>query len=159
MKNLSELFVGGIRDMYYAEKAISKELPKMAKNSTDKDLKKWFEVHLAETEGHIIRLEKILEILWLGLRGKKCPAIDWILEEGKELMDESETPEVMDAALNTAAHKVEHYEIASYRSLIAQAKVLGYDDIVDLLKDTLTEEEATDEKLKKIQKELYKNAI
>ena len=74
-------------------------------------------------------------------------------------MDESETPEVMDAALNTAAHKVEHYEIASYRSLIAQEKVLGYDDIVDLLKDTLTEEEATDEKLKKIQKELYKNAI
>lgn len=159
MENLSELFVGGIRDIYYAEKAISKELPKMAKNSTNEDLKTAFENHLEETEGQIERLEQVFKILGLEARWKKCHAIDWILEEGKELMDESKNPEIMDAALNTAAHKVEHYEIWSYRTLIAQAEVLWHDDIVGLLQETLEEEEDADATLEEIETELFETAL
>ncbi|AZO41476.1 MULTISPECIES: ferritin-like domain-containing protein [Mesorhizobium] len=146
-KGLEDLFLDGLKDIYYAEKKILKALPKMAKNADDEQVTAAFEKHLAETEGQVERLEEVFEILGAPARGKTCPAIDGILEEGSEILDEYKGSTSLDAGLVGAAQAVEHYEIARYGTLIAWATTLGKDNVVELLNATLEEEKATDEAL------------
>jgi ferritin-like metal-binding protein YciE len=146
-KGLEDLFLDGLKDIYYAEKKILKALPKMAKGAEDQQVSAAFEKHLAETEGQVERLEEVFDILGVAARGKTCPAIDGILEEGSEILDEYKGSNSLDAGLVAAAQAVEHYEIARYGTLIAWATSLGRDDIVELLNATLAEEKATDDAL------------
>ena len=147
IKSLQDLFVDELRDIYHAEKQLTKALPKMAKAASSDKLKQAFQTHLDETRGQIERLEAIFEFLDLRSRGKPCEAMQGLVEEGKEIMEEIEEPEVLDAALIVAAQKVEHYEIASYGSLRALAQALGHKDAAKLLDETLAEEKKTDEAL------------
>lgn len=146
-KDLEDLFLDGLKDIYYAEKKILKALPKMAKGASEEQVSAAFEKHLAETEGQVERLEEVFEILGAAARGKTCPAIDGILEEGSEILQEYKGSTSLDAGLVGAAQAVEHYEIARYGTLIAWATTLGKDDVVALLNATLEEERATDEAL------------
>lgn len=146
-KGLEDMFLDGLKDIYYAEKKILKALPKMARGADDQQVIAAFEKHLAETEGQVERLEKVFEILGVAARGKTCPAIDGILEEGSEILEEYKGSASLDAGLVGAAQAVEHYEIARYGTLIAWATSLGKDDVVELLDANLEEEKATDEAL------------
>jgi ferritin-like metal-binding protein YciE len=146
-KGLEDLFLDQLKDIYYAEKKITKALPKMAKAAESDDLVAGFEKHLAETEGQVGRLEQVFELLGKPARGKTCPAIDGILEEGEEIIQDYKGAPALDAGLVAAAQAVEHYEIARYGTLIAWAEQLGMSEAVKLLKATLAEEEATDEAL------------
>jgi ferritin-like metal-binding protein YciE len=147
MKTLNELFEEGLKDIYYAEKAILKALPKMAKKASSEELAEAFNTHVEETEGQVQRLEQVFELIEAKPKGKKCPAIDGIIEEGEEVMKEAEDDTVRDAGMVAAAQAVEHYEIARYGTLAAWARKLGMDDAAELLEETLEEEKATDEKL------------
>ena len=147
MQTLNELFAETVRDIYYAEKKILKALPKMAKGAEDEQVSAAFEKHRLETEGQVERLEEIFDIFGVAARGKTCPAIDGILEEGSEILEEYKGAPSLDAGLVGAAQAVEHYEIARYGTLIAWATSLGKDDVVELLNATLEEETATDEAL------------
>jgi len=149
-KDLNTLFVYTLKDIYYAEKQIFKSLPKMAKAANSDQLRAAFEKHHDETEGQIERLEKIFELVDTPARGKKCDAIEGILDEGKEIMDEYEDTPALDAGLLAAAQAVEHYEISRYGTLKAWAEKLGLRDAVKLLDQTLSEEKKTDETLSKI---------
>ena len=149
-KDLNTLFVDTLKDIYYAEKQIFKSLPKMAKAANSDQLRAAFEKHHDETEGQIERLEKIFELVDTPARGKKCDAIEGILDEGKEIMDEYEDTPALDAGLLAAAQAVEHYEISRYGTLKAWAEKLGLRDAVKLLDQTLSEEKKTDETLSKI---------
>ncbi len=149
-KDLNALFVDTLKDIYYAEKQIFKSLPKMAKAASSDQLRAAFEKHHDETEGHIERLEKIFEIVEKPARGKKCDAIEGILDEGKEIMDEYVDTPALDAGLLAAAQAVEHYEISRYGTLKAWAEKLGMKDAVKLLDQTLSEEKKTDDTLSKI---------
>jgi ferritin-like metal-binding protein YciE len=151
-KQLDDLFLDTLKDIYFAEKHILKALPKMAKAAVSPDLKAGFEQHQAETEGHVERLEQVFELLGKTPRGKTCDAILGIVEEGKEIMDEFKGSQALDAGLVSAAQAVEHYEIARYGTLATWAKQLGYTEALNLLLETLKEEEATDEKLTKLAK-------
>jgi ferritin-like metal-binding protein YciE len=146
-KDLNDLFVDTLKDIYYAEKQIYKSLPKMAKAAASDQLREAFEKHHDETEGQIERLEKIFELLGKPARGKKCDAIEGILDEGKEVMDEYEDTPALDAGLLAAAQAVEHYEISRYGTLVAWANQLGRSDCANLLQQNLEEEKATDKKL------------
>jgi ferritin-like metal-binding protein YciE len=146
-KGLDDLFLDGVKDLYYAEKKITKALPKLAKAAESEELTAGFEKHLTETETQVERLEQVFELLGKPARGKTCPAIDGILEEGEEIMQDYKGAPALDAGLVAAAQAVEHYEIARYGTLIAWAEQLGMTEAVDLLKATLREEEATDEAL------------
>jgi ferritin-like metal-binding protein YciE len=146
-KGLEDLFLDGLKDIYYAEKKITKALPKMARAAESGELVAGFEKHLAETEAQVERLEQVFELLGKPARGKTCPAIDGILEESEEIIQEYKGAPALDAGLVAAAQAVEHYEIARYGTLIAWAEQLGMGEAVDLLKSTLAEEEATDEAL------------
>jgi ferritin-like metal-binding protein YciE len=146
-KVLEDLFLDGMKDIYYAEKKITKALPKMAKAAESEELAAGFEKHLAETETQVERLEQAFELVGKPARGKTCPAIDGILEEGEEIMQEYKGAPAHDAGLLAAAQSVEHYEIARYGTLIAWAEQLGMGEVAELLKATLAEEEATDEVL------------
>lgn len=146
-KGLEDLFLDGLRDIYYAEKKILKALPKMAKGAEAEDVSAAFEKHRTETEGQVDRLEQIFELLDKPARGKTCPAIDGIIEEGSEILEEYKGAPAIDAGLVAAAQAVEHYEIARYGTLIAWAKQLDMKDAVKLLQATLEEESATDEAL------------
>ncbi len=149
MESLHDLMVEELRDLYSAEKQLLKALPKMAAAATHPKLKKGFETHLAETEGQIERLDQIFKILGEKATGKRCKAMEGLIEEGSELLEEADKipEEVLDAALIAAAQKVEHYEIGSYGTVATYAEMMGHDEIATLLKETLAEEEATDEKL------------
>jgi ferritin-like metal-binding protein YciE len=149
-KNLNALFLDTLKDIYYAEKHIYKSLPKMAKAATSDDLRDAFEKHHDETEGHIERLEQIFELLGEPARGKKCDAIEGILDEGKETMNEYKGAPALDAGLLAAAQAVEHYEISRYGTLKSWADKLGMKDAMTLLDQTLAEEKKTDETLSKI---------
>ena len=151
-KQLDDLFLDTLKDIYYAERQILKALPKMAKAATSPDLKAGFEQHLAETEVQVERLQQIFEILGKPARGKTCDAILGIIEEGKEIMDEYKGTAALDAGLVSAAQAVEHYEIARYGTLATWAKQLGHTDALNLLLETLKEEEATDQKLSQLAK-------
>lgn len=146
-KGLEDLFMDGLKDIYYAEKKILKALPKMAKGAESEEVSAAFEKHRAETEIQVDRLEQVFELLDQPARGKTCPAIDGILEEGSEILEEYKGAPALDAGLIAAAQAVEHYEIARYGTLIAWAEQLGMADAASLLKETLAEEEATDEAL------------
>lgn len=149
-KGLEDLFLDGLKDIYYAEKKILKALPKMAKGAESEEVAAAFEKHRMETEGQVERLEEIFEIFGKAARGKTCPAIDGILEEGSEILEEYEGTPALDAGLVAAAQAVEHYEIARYGTLAAWAEQLGKRDVIDLLNATLKEEMATDAALSQL---------
>jgi ferritin-like metal-binding protein YciE len=149
-KTLEDLFLDGLKDIYYAEKKITKALPKMAKGAESEEVSTAFEKHLAETETQVERLEQVFELLGKPARGKTCPAIDGIIEEGSEILQEYKGAPAIDAGLVAAAQAVEHYEIARYGTLIAWAEQLGMGEAAELLKATLAEEEATDETLSQL---------
>lgn len=147
INSLHELLMQEIKDLYSAETQLVKALPKMAKAATDPDLKAGFETHLAETEGHVERLEEVAKLLEGTPRGKSCKAMKGLVEEGEETIEEDGHPAFKDLALITAAQKVEHYEIAGYGSARALAQVMGRSDVADLLQATLDEEGTTDKNL------------
>ncbi|HEX7791728.1 MAG TPA: DUF892 family protein [Afipia sp.] len=143
-KDLNDLFLDTLKDMYFAEKHILKALPKMAKAAHSGKLRAAFEKHEMETEGHVERLEKVFDLLDKPARGKTCDAIVGILDEGKEIMDEYKGTEALDAGLLAAAQAVEHYEISRYGTLKAWASKLGLTEAVRLLDETLQQEHKTD---------------
>jgi len=149
-KHLPELFLDTLKDIYYAEKKIHSTLPKMAKAAQSSDLKAAFEKHESETEGQIERLEKVFEIIGAPSRGKKCDAIEGIIDEGKEIMQEYKGSPALDAGLLAAAQAVEHYEISRYGTLKTWAAKLGHKQAVSLLDQTLQQEKKTDVDLSKI---------
>jgi ferritin-like metal-binding protein YciE len=149
-KDLKELFLDTLKDIYYAEKHILKALPKMAKAATSQDLQAAFEKHHDETEGHVKRLEQVFELLGKPARAKKCDAIEGIIEEGKEIMEEYADTPALDAGLLAAAQAVEHYEISRYGTLKAWAVTLNMSEAAKLLNQTLSEEKKTDDTLTRI---------
>src|SRR6187431_3118071 len=146
-KDLNDLFLDTLKDIYFAEKQILKALPKMAKAATSDKLRAAFEKHHGETEGQVERLERVFKILDKPARAKTCDAIMGILDEGKEIMDEYKGTAALDAGMLAAAQAVEHYEISRYGTLKTWASELGYKDAVKLLDATLKEEKATDSAL------------
>lgn len=147
LKTLEDLFLHELKDLYSAENQLVKALPKMAKAATNEELKAGFEEHLEQTKGHVDRLEQIAEQLGVKLGGHKCKAMEGLVEEGAELIDEDAEDVIRDAGLIGAAQRVEHYEMAGYGTAIALATGLGHEDAVELLQQTLEEEKETDAKL------------
>jgi ferritin-like metal-binding protein YciE len=147
IKNMNDLFVHTLQDIYYAENQIVKALPDMVDKASDPHLKQGFQTHLRETENHVKRLEQVFKLIGQKAQGVDCPAIDGILEEANDVAGEVEKKSVLDAALIAAAQAVEHYEMTRYGTLISWAKELGRNDCVALLQQTLDEEKATDKKL------------
>lgn len=145
--NLREALVDEIRDLYNAEKQLTKALPKLAKASTNEELRDAFESHLEETEGHVTRLERVFELLDEKPRGKHCAGMAGIIEESNDALQEDMEDAVMDAVIIKGAQSAEHYEIGSYGSAIAWAEALGLSEVVEILNETLAEEKAADEKL------------
>jgi ferritin-like metal-binding protein YciE len=150
LDSLKELYVDELKDLYSAENQLLKAIPKMAKAATSPALKKGFEKHLEETKGQVERLEQIFKALGESPKGKKCKAMEGLVEEGKEVMEEDAEPEVMDAALIAAAQRVEHYEIAGYGCVRTYAQLLGETQAAKLLQQTLDEEGKTDHALTKL---------
>lgn len=153
-KQLDDLFHDTLKDIYYAEKKILAALPKMAKAAQNEDLTAAFEKHEGETEEQISRLEQVFEMIDQKPQGKKCAAIEGIIEEGHEIMKEYKGSPALDAGLLAAAQAVEHYEIARYGTLRTWAEELGLDDAAKLLQETLDEEEATDAALTELAEEV-----
>lgn len=147
LESLQDLFVDELKDLYNAENQLLKALPKMAKAAHHPDLKQAFTDHLEETRGQVERLEQIFKGLDGSPKGKKCKAMEGLVEEGKEIIEQSADPAVKDAALIAAAQRVEHYEIAGYGCVRTFARLLGNDEAADLLQETLDEEAAADKKL------------
>lgn len=150
LETLQELLVHELQDLYNAENQIMKALPKMAKRASSTELREAFEEHLAQTEMQAQRLERALALLDAPVRGRHCDGMQGIIEEGKKLMEEDASEDVMDAGLIAAAQKVEHYEIASYGSVKAWADQLGHEEITALLEETLSEEEGADRRLSEL---------
>jgi ferritin-like metal-binding protein YciE len=146
-EGLRELFIDELKDIIYAERALTKALPKMANNASDVNLKASIEEHVAVTEGQIDRLVQVFEMLGESDRGKKCDAMEGLIKEGEGILEETEPGPVRDAGIISASQKIEHYEIASYGTLVAFAKILGEDDVAALLEETLAVEIVADEKL------------
>lgn len=142
-----DLLVEELKDLYSAENQLLKALPKMAKAATNEALKAAFETHLDQTEGHVSRLEEIGEQLGESMKGKKCKAMEGLIAEGKEIIEEDAEPALLDLALIGAAQKVEHYEISGYGTVRTLAQISGEKDIIKLLQQTLDEEGATDKLL------------
>ena len=158
--SMQELLLDELKDIYSAEKQITRALPKMAKGTTSPELKKAFETHLEETKGQIERLDKIFEILGKKTaRGKVCHGMQGVLEEGSEMLDETDKGELRDAGLISAAQRVEHYEIAAYGCVRNYAELLGHKDVAKLLDQTLAEEKATDEKLSQLSDQINAQAL
>ena len=147
LNSMDELFLNELKDVYNAEKQLVAALPRMAKAAQSPKLQQAITKHLRETEGHVKRLEQILQSLGEPLRGKKCKGMEGLIEEGKEILEEEGAPEVIDAAIISAAQRVEHYEIAAYGCLRTYALLLGNTEADRLLQQTLAEEEATDKAL------------
>ena len=158
VETMQELFIDELRDLYSAEKQIIRALPKLAKATTSEDLKQAFLSHLEETNGQVSRLEKIFEILGKNPKGKTCVGMKGVLEEGSEVLEDTGKGVVRDAALISAAQRVEHYEMAGYGSAHAFAKLLGQGEIATLLEATLAEEKAADKKLNGISKQVNAEA-
>lgn len=155
LESLRELFIEELEDLYSAEKMITKALPKMAKEAGSPELRKAFEEHLRQTEGHVRRLDQIFDELErvdkdVDREDKKCKGIEGILKEGEELIKKDAEPEVRDAGMIAAAQRVEHYEIAAYGTVRTYAKLLGRDNWSRLLEETLNEEKETDQLLNNI---------
>ena len=150
VKSVKDLLLEELRDIYHAEKQLVRALPKMAKKAKSDELRQAFERHLEETKGQVERLDQVFQQLDSRSSGKRCEAMEGLIEEAKEMMEEISTPEVLDAAMIAAAQKVEHYEIASYGSVCALAEALGQKEAAKLLEETLKEEKATDQRLNQI---------
>ena len=146
-KTLRDAFIDEVRDIYDAERQLTRALPKMAKAATMPELKQAFSDHLEETQGQIERLDKVFEAIGERARGKRCEGIAGIIEEGSALMEEEFDEPSMDAALIAAGQRAEHYEMATYGTLVAWARELGHMEAAELLQDNLNEEKAADEKL------------
>ncbi|RXF69697.1 ferritin-like domain-containing protein [Arcticibacter tournemirensis] len=148
---LMNLFKDELKDIYWAEKHLAKALPKMAKGATSEELRSSIEQHLTETENQISRLEQVFELLGVKAAGKKCEAMEGLVEEGKTMLEETEDGSMTrDAAIISSAQKIEHYEIASYGTLKTLANTLGMSEAASLLEQTLNEEKNTDVKLTQI---------
>jgi ferritin-like metal-binding protein YciE len=146
-KTLNDLFLHTLKDIYYAEKQILRALPKMAKAAESEELRQAFETHRQETEGQIERLEQVFELLGKPARGVACEAINGIIEESKEIMEDFAESEALDAGILSSAQAVEHYEITRYGTLKTWAQELGMNDAVELLDQNLQEEKKTDQLL------------
>lgn len=144
---LRELFEDELKDIYWAEKALTKAIPKMIKKATSKDLVAALKDHLKVTEGQVVRCEKVFDMIGKAARGKKCEAMAGLVKEAEEIMSSTEEGVVCDAGIISAAQKVEHYEIASYGTLCAWARTLGEDKVAALLEKTLEEERDADSTL------------
>lgn len=155
-KTLEDLFVEELKDVYDAEKRLTKALPKLAKAAANDKLREAFESHLEETKEQVNRIEKIFEEMGKKARGKKCPAMVGLVEEGAEMIEDGKKMDaaLLDAGLICAAQKVEHYEIATYGTLATWAEMLGLSTASDLLAQTLAEEKAADEKLTAVASEI-----
>jgi len=149
-KSIEDLFHDTLKDIYYAEKKILKALPKMAKAAQSPKLKAAYEKHREETEGQVERLEQVFEIIGKRPQGKTCPAIDGIIEEGEEIIEDYKGTDALDAGLVAAAQAVEHYEMSRYGTLKRWAEIMGLKDAVKLLDTTLKQEMKTDEDLTKL---------
>jgi ferritin-like metal-binding protein YciE len=148
---LDKYFTDSLKDIYWAEKALTKALPKMQKAATTEELKNAIEEHLAQTEEHITRLEQVFEIMGKKAQAKKCDAMEGIIKEGTSIVEETEDGSMTrDVGIIMAAQKVEHYEIATYGALVQLAKTMGMDDAADILHQTLEEEKQTDAGLTEI---------
>ena len=159
MESLSDLMEEELKDLFSAETQLLKALPKLAKKASSSQLKAAFTGHLKETEGHVKRLEQIAKILEIDLSGKKCQAMEGLIKEGGEALEDEGPPAVIDSALIGAARRVEHYEMAAYCSTRGMAVQLGNDRVAKLLEETVNEEEAADKKLKAIaEDEVYPKA-
>jgi ferritin-like metal-binding protein YciE len=154
-----ELYVDELKDIYNAENQLVKALPKMAKAATSDDLRTGFEEHLEQTRGHVQRLEQIFKTLGEKPTGKKCKGMEGLVAEGQEMMDEDFEDDLMDAALISAAQRVEHYEIAAYGTVRTYAELLGEDEAVTLLEQTLEEEKETDQKLSDLASDINVKAL
>jgi ferritin-like metal-binding protein YciE len=150
MENLQDLLKEELKDVLHAENQILKALPKMIKAASNEQLQDAMGQHLEETKEHVNRVEQVMEMLGMSIKGKTCKAMQGIIEEGKEVMGEDAEDDVMDAALIGAAQKVEHYEIATYGTLCTYADVLGLKDAKRLLGQNLEEEKQTDQKLSEL---------
>ena len=148
--SIEKLFIEELKDLYSAENQITKALPKMVNAATSKELKKAFENHLRETEGQIERLIQVCNILGANPKGKSCEGMKGVLEEGASMLKEAEEGDVRDAALISAAQRVEHYEMAAYGTVRTYAELLGQKQCAKLLEETLEEEKAADQKLTSI---------
>src|SRR4030095_36698 len=148
---LEKLFTDSLKDIYWAEKHLTKTLPKMKKKATTDELKSAIEEHLAQTEEHVSRLEQVFEMCGKKAQAKKCDAMEGLTKEGDSIVEETEANTMTrDAGIIMAAQKVEHYEIATYGTLVQLAKTLGMNNAADLLHKTLEEEKQADEKLTEI---------
>jgi ferritin-like metal-binding protein YciE len=147
LNNLADLFHDELRDILSAERQVMEAIPKMAKLASSGELKKAFEKHLEQTRIHVTRVDKAFADTGKAARAKTCEAMKGLIKEASAMMEESASPEVMDAALIACAQKIEHYEIATYGTLCTWAKLLGYTEALELLKLNLNEEEETDEAL------------
>ncbi|MEQ1353775.1 MAG: ferritin-like domain-containing protein [Candidatus Acidiferrum sp.] len=156
---LKELYVDELKDIYNAENQLVKALPKMAKAATSDELRTGFEEHLEQTRGHVQRLEQIFKALGEKPTGKKCKGMEGLVAEGQEMMDEDFEDDLMDAALISAAQRVEHYEIAAYGTVRTYAELLGEDEAVTLLEQTLEEEKETDQKLSDLASDINVKAM
>jgi ferritin-like metal-binding protein YciE len=154
LDSLEVLYVEELRDLYSAEGQLLKALPKMAKGASSPELKKAFEEHLEQTQVHVERLEEIFEGLDKSPKGKTCKAMKGLIEEGSEILQEEGEDSVIDAALIGAAQRVEHYEIAAYGTVRTFAKLLGEEEAVALLQETLDEEGETDKRLTELAEEV-----
>jgi ferritin-like metal-binding protein YciE len=148
--SLEALFEEELKDIYDAEKQLTKALPKLAKKATSEELKEAFKEHLQQTEQHIERLDEVFEQLGLPARGKKCEGMQHLIAEGEEMIQEADDDATRDALMIASAQKVEHYEISSYGTIRTWAGILGKDEVVGLLEQTLEEEKETDRKLTEI---------
>ena len=146
-KTLEDLFLETLKDIYHAEKQLVRVLPKMAKAADSAELRQAFDTHRAETEGQVARLEKVFEIIGKPARGKPCEAMQGIVDESKEVMEEFKGSDALDAGLLAAAQAVEHYEISRYGTLKTWAAQLGMNDAAQLFDETLQEEKKTDQLL------------
>jgi ferritin-like metal-binding protein YciE len=147
LNNLNDLLIHELKDLYNAENQIAKALPKMVEAASSKELKTAFQNHLSETKIQIERLDQVFEIIGEKATGEKCKAMEGIIREAEDMLDEKANKSVMDAALIASAQRVEHYEIAGYGTVCTYAKQLGMKDVMDLLQMNLSEEKKTDEKL------------
>jgi len=147
---LKELYIDELRDIYNAENQLVKALPKMAKTANSEELRTGFEEHLEQTRGHVQRLEQIFKALGEKPSGKKCKGMEGLVAEGQEMMGEDFEDDVMDAALISAAQRVEHYEIAGYGTVRTFANLLGEEEAAELLQQTLDEEGETDKQLSEL---------
>jgi ferritin-like metal-binding protein YciE len=157
--NLQELFLEQLKDVYDAEQRITKALPKMAREASSEELSSAFEEHLAQTQEHVARLERVFRIIGESPAKKTCKAMVGLLEEGEEMMKEDAPESVLDAGIIAAAQKVEHYEMATYGCLRDWAQLLGLNEAVDVLQETLDEEGETDRKLTEIAQSLNVEAL